>query len=77
MVLEAGDGDPLLATWRYGRGRVAAWTSDVSSALNGLSGRHQYDVELALSALSPGISICAKVPWTVRIVPIARPTRPS
>lgn len=29
VALRAPDGDPLLATWQYGLGRVAAWTSDV------------------------------------------------
>lgn len=28
MVLKSPDGDPLLATWEYGLGRVVAWTSD-------------------------------------------------
>ncbi|MFN2114925.1 MAG: VWA domain-containing protein [Anaerolineae bacterium] len=32
VVLEAPGGDPLLATWGYGLGRVAAWTSDVGEA---------------------------------------------
>jgi Mg-chelatase subunit ChlD/uncharacterized membrane protein len=29
VALESPSGDPLLATWGYGLGRVAAWTSDV------------------------------------------------
>ncbi|MEZ4658604.1 MAG: glutamine amidotransferase, partial [Caldilineaceae bacterium] len=29
MVLATPQGDPLLATWQYGLGRAAAWTSDV------------------------------------------------
>jgi hypothetical protein len=28
MVLKSPQGDPLLATWEYGLGRVVAWTSD-------------------------------------------------
>ncbi|MEW5956834.1 MAG: VWA domain-containing protein [Chloroflexota bacterium] len=28
VALQAGPGDPLLAVWGYGLGRVAAWTSD-------------------------------------------------
>jgi uncharacterized membrane protein len=28
IVLKSPQGDPLLATWRYGLGRVLAWTSD-------------------------------------------------
>jgi uncharacterized membrane protein len=28
MVLRSPQGDPLLATWQYGLGRVVAWTSD-------------------------------------------------
>ncbi|MBI3943104.1 MAG: VWA domain-containing protein [Chloroflexi bacterium] len=28
IVLRAGEGDPLLATWQYGLGRVVAWLSD-------------------------------------------------
>jgi uncharacterized membrane protein len=28
MVLKSPQGDPLLATWQYGLGRVVAWTSD-------------------------------------------------
>jgi uncharacterized membrane protein/Mg-chelatase subunit ChlD len=28
IVLKSPQGDPLLATWRYGLGRVMAWTSD-------------------------------------------------
>lgn len=32
VALEARDGDPLLAVWNYGRGRVAAWTSDAGEA---------------------------------------------
>lgn len=30
--LETDEEDPLLSSWRYGAGRVAAWTSDVSGA---------------------------------------------
>ncbi|MBI4613747.1 MAG: VWA domain-containing protein [Planctomycetes bacterium] len=30
--MEAGDGDPLLATWRYGLGRAAAFASDPGTA---------------------------------------------
>lgn len=30
VVLETHQGDPLLATWQYGLGRVAAWTSDAT-----------------------------------------------
>ncbi len=29
VALVSGRGDPLLATWQYGLGRAAAWTSDV------------------------------------------------
>lgn len=29
VLVEADNGDPLLATWRYGQGRVAAFTSDL------------------------------------------------
>jgi uncharacterized membrane protein len=29
IVLKSPQGDPLLATWQYGLGRVMAWTSDV------------------------------------------------
>src|SRR4029077_15641437 len=28
VILESPQGDPLLATWQYGLGRVMAWTSD-------------------------------------------------
>src|SRR5439155_8189214 len=28
VVLKSPQGDPLLATWQYGLGRVMAWTSD-------------------------------------------------
>jgi hypothetical protein len=28
VILESPQGDPLLATWQYGLGRVTAWTSD-------------------------------------------------
>lgn len=30
VLLSAGDGDPLLATWRYGLGRSVAFTTDVN-----------------------------------------------
>ncbi|MEM7346878.1 MAG: glutamine amidotransferase, partial [Chloroflexota bacterium] len=29
IALQVGPGDPLLTTWGYGLGRVAAWTSDI------------------------------------------------
>ena len=29
LILKSPDGDPLLATWQYGLGRTAVWTSDV------------------------------------------------
>ncbi len=31
VALEIGEGDPLLATWQRGLGRVTAWTSDASA----------------------------------------------
>ncbi len=31
IALQAGPGDPLLAVWGYGLGRVAAWSSDTGS----------------------------------------------
>jgi uncharacterized membrane protein/Mg-chelatase subunit ChlD len=31
VVLQIGDGDPLLASWQRGLGRVSAWTSDATS----------------------------------------------
>ncbi len=31
VVLESGEGDPILATWRVGLGTVTAWTSDVGA----------------------------------------------
>jgi hypothetical protein len=35
IALWSERGDPLLASWQYGLGRVAAWTSDAGSAWSG------------------------------------------
>lgn len=35
VILQSPEGDPLLATWEYGLGRVLAWTSDAQGRWSG------------------------------------------
>jgi Ca-activated chloride channel homolog len=64
------DGEPLLAHWQVGLGRVAAFTSDLagrwSTAWSGWSGAQQFWTQLARTIARPPVSRDAELITTIR-----------